>query len=87
MFAGFPDFSAELVASTYDGDSEWGEWEWRGKHADGSPFAMRGVTILELREGLIARARLYLEPVEESAEDIETAVRELYGPSGSSTGP
>lgn len=80
VFDGVPDFSAELVASTYDGDSEWGEWDWQGRHPDGSRFAMRGVTILELREGLIARARLFLEPVDETGEDIETAVRELYLP-------
>ena len=80
VFDGIPDFTAELVASASDGDREWGEWDWRGRHTDGSPFAMRGVTVLELRDGLIARARLYLEPVEEAGEDIEAAVRELYRP-------
>ena len=80
VFEGVPDFAAELVASTSDGDREWGEWDWRGRHQDGSPFAMRGVTILELHDGLIARARLYLEPVDEAGEGIETAVRELYLP-------
>lgn len=80
VFEGIPDFSAELVGSTSDGDSEWSEWDWRGRHTDGSSFAMRGVTILEVRDGLIGRASLYLEPVDETGEDIETAVRELYLP-------
>lgn len=83
VFEGVPDFSADLLASTYDGESEWGEWDWHGRHADGSPFAMRGVTVLVLRDGLIARARLYLEPVDETGEEIEAAVRELYRPSDS----
>jgi hypothetical protein len=29
---------------------------------------------------LIAAARLYVEPVEDAGEDIDTAVRELYKP-------
>jgi hypothetical protein len=52
---------------------------------------MRGVTILIIRDGLIAAAHLYIEPVEEAGEDIDRAVRELYKPpsadeSGSSIG-
>src|SRR5690348_6106294 len=54
VFEGVPDFTAELVASAVDGDTEWGEWSWRGHHVDGSPFAMRGVTILVMRGGLVA---------------------------------
>jgi ketosteroid isomerase-like protein len=81
VFDGVPDFRAELVASV-DGDVEWGEWEWRGNHNDGSAFLMRGVTILVERDGLVAHARLYMEPVESAGGDIETAVRELYKPSG-----
>jgi hypothetical protein len=42
---GVPDFAADLVARSVDGDREWGEWDWRGRHTDGTPFAMRGVTI------------------------------------------
>jgi hypothetical protein len=46
VFRGVPDFNSELLASSAIGDTEWGEWEWRGHHADGSSFAMRGITIL-----------------------------------------
>ena len=80
VFEGVPDFTAELVASAVDGDVEWSEWDWHGHHADGSPFAMRGVVIMVAREGLVARMRLYLEPVDSGDDDIDAAVRELYRP-------
>ena len=80
VFAGVPDFSSELVASSVDGDVEWGEWHWRGHHVDGSPFAMRGVTIFAVRDGLIVEGRLYMEPVEAGGADIDAAVQELYKP-------
>jgi ketosteroid isomerase-like protein len=80
VFQGVPDFSARLVAWARDGDTVWGEWDWSGRHADGSAFAMRGVTVLALREGLIAEGRLYMEPVEEADSTIEEAVEDLYKP-------
>ena len=95
VFAGVPDFSAELVASAQDkaqdkardkaqdDEVEWAEWHWRGHHVDGSPFAMRGTTIFVVRDGLIVEGRLYMEPVEPvtaQAGDIATAVQELYQP-------
>ncbi|WP_395726832.1 nuclear transport factor 2 family protein [Nakamurella sp.] len=80
VFAGVPDFTAELVGSCADGASEWGEWDWHGRHTDGSAFAMRGVTILTVRDGLIRDMRLYLEPVDTSGGDIDVAVQELYRP-------
>ncbi len=80
VFEGVPDFSAELVALAVDGDTEWGEWSWRGHHVDGSPFAMRGVTIFVMRDGLVTGGRLYMEPVEAGGVDIAAAVQELYRP-------
>lgn len=80
VFAGVPDFRAELVSSCQDGNVEWGEVDWRGHHADGSPFAMRGVIIATIHDGRIAAARLYVEPVENSGSDIEAAVEQLYRP-------
>jgi len=82
VFDGVPDFTADLVASSVDGEIEWGEWAWRGRHPDGAPFAMRGITVLVVRDGLIAEGRLYMEPVDETEGDIDAAVRELYRPSG-----
>jgi ketosteroid isomerase-like protein len=48
VFAGVPDFRAELLASSADGDTAWGEVDWQGQHTDGSPFAMRGVIIVRV---------------------------------------
>jgi hypothetical protein len=80
VFEGIPDFRAELVSSAVDGDVEWGEWDWRGHHLDGSPFAMRGVVILVASDDLIASKRLYLEPVEFDGGDIDASVEDLYRP-------
>jgi hypothetical protein len=80
VFEGVPDFSSELVASVVDGDTEWGEWDWRGHHLDGSPFSMRGVTIFVIRDDRVAEGRFYLEPVEPGGGDIAAAVEELYRP-------
>jgi hypothetical protein len=78
VFAGVPDFRAELLASCRSGNVEWGEVAWQGNHTDGSSFAMRGVIIATIDDGRIAAARLYVEPVEQSGEDIAAAVEELY---------
>jgi ketosteroid isomerase-like protein len=80
VFHGVADFTSELVAASVDGDTEWGEWEWRGHHTDGSTFAMRGVTVLVVRDDLVAQARLYMEPVDPHSGDIDAAVHELYKP-------
>jgi ketosteroid isomerase-like protein len=80
VFAGVPDFRAELLASCREGDVEWGEVDWRGHHTDGSPFAMRGVIILTIRGDRIAAGRLYVEPVEQSGAEIAVAVEQLYRP-------
>jgi ketosteroid isomerase-like protein len=80
VFEGVPDFEALLVASVVDRGTEWGEWDWRGHHVDGSDFAMRGVVILFAPAGPIMAMRLYVEPVEDDRDDIDAAVRELYRP-------
>src|SRR3954453_19288125 len=77
VFAGVPDFRAEMLAACSDGAVEWGEFDWRGHHMDGSPFAMRGVVILTVRDDRIAAGRLYMEPVERNGDDISAAVGEL----------
>ena len=77
IFAGVPDFSAELVADATDGGTCWSEWAWHGHHADGSALEMRGVIVMELSaEGLIQEGRLYVEPVEQT-ETIDEAVRKM----------
>ena len=80
VFEGVPDFTSELLSSSVDGDTEWGEWDWRGRHTDGSSFAMRGVIIVVVRDDLVAEAHLYMEPVDVDGGDIGAAVQELYKP-------
>ncbi len=80
VFEGVPDFVSELLASAVHGEIEWGEFYWHGHHTDGSAFAMRGVTIFVVHDGLIIEGRLYMEPVEVGGDDIGMAVQELYKP-------
>lgn len=80
VFAGVPDFEAELVGTCRAGDVEWAEVVWRGHHTDGSDFAMCGVIVATIRDHRIAAARLYVEPVEDSGEDIDASVEQLYRP-------
>jgi ketosteroid isomerase-like protein len=82
VFAGVPDFNAELVLSaTTDDGVEIGEWRWHGTHTDGSPFIMRGMTVVGVQDGRIAWGRLYMEPVDpDETADIDQMVRETYRP-------
>ena len=84
VFAGVPDFNAELLASASTDDGvEIGEWRWSGIHTDGSPFAMRGVTVTGVEDNQIVWARLYVEPVERDGADIDQMVRDTYRPPAS----
>jgi ketosteroid isomerase-like protein len=81
VFSGVPDFNAELLSSaTTDDGVEIGEWRWRGTHIDGTPFAMRGVTVMGIEGDRIAWGRLYMEIVERDGADIDQMVREAYRP-------
>ncbi|HKF86912.1 MAG TPA: nuclear transport factor 2 family protein [Propionibacteriaceae bacterium] len=79
IFANIPDFTAELLAWTVDGDKEWSEWHWHGTRTDGSVLCERGVIIVTVRNNMLAAARLYMEPTEFDGGDIETAVQEMTG--------
>jgi ketosteroid isomerase-like protein len=81
VFAGVPDFNAELLLSaTTDDGVEIGEWRWRGTHTDGSLFAMRGVTVMGIEGERIAWGRLYMEGIEGDGPAIDQMVREAYRP-------
>ncbi len=83
MFDGIPDFEAGVVKESTDGTTSWSEWVWRGSHRDGTPFLMKGVTIMGLGDdGAIHWARLYMEPVEQGGAAIDEAVLHLSGTSG-----
>ena len=79
MFAGIPDFHAEIRRSVQDDDTTWTEWRWSGTRGDGQAFAMRGVTLFEITGGQIVAGRLYMEDVERDVTGIEQAVEDLSG--------
>jgi ketosteroid isomerase-like protein len=79
VFDGVPDFRSELLRSVADGDTVWSEWHWRGTQSDGTSLDMVGVFLCGVREGRIAWARLYMEPVEQAGAGIESAVRRMTG--------
>jgi ketosteroid isomerase-like protein len=79
VFAGVPDFRAELVAIAVEAETLWSEWHWRGTHEDGSPLDMAGVIVGGVQDGRLAWARLYIEPVESGGEGIDAAVRDMSG--------
>ncbi|MGM9474245.1 nuclear transport factor 2 family protein [Pseudarthrobacter sp. YS3] len=79
MFAGIPDFHAELIRSVDDGNTTWSEWSWSGTRADGRDFQVRGVTLFDMTNGKITAGRLYLEDVEREAISIDQAVEGLSG--------
>jgi ketosteroid isomerase-like protein len=77
VFAGVPDFHAELLRSAYEDDTGWAEWQWRGSRVDGTRLDMRGVTIVGVRDGRIVWGRLCLEDVEVTGQDIDQGVQHL----------
>jgi ketosteroid isomerase-like protein len=79
MFAGVPDFRAELLDSATEGPTAWGEFEWHGTKSDGSPLLSRGVIIGTVRDGRLAAARLYMSDVEQAGRGVEGAVDRMTG--------
>lgn len=80
MFDGVPDLEVGVVKESTDGTTSWSEWVWRGSHRDGTPLLMKGVIVMGLEDdGLIAWARLYMEPVEQGGAAIDEAVLHLSG--------
>ncbi|MDF9750541.1 nuclear transport factor 2 family protein [Arthrobacter sp. ES3-54] len=79
IFAGIPDFHAEVLRSVDDGNTTWSEWSWAGTRTDGQPFDMRGVTIFEMEDGFITGGTLYMEELEREAVGIAETVQTLTG--------
>ena len=79
VFDGVPDFQSELVRADTAGDVEWSEWRWRGTQTDGTRLDMAGVIVAGVRDGRLAWARLYVEPVEAAGAGIDAAVRRMTG--------
>jgi ketosteroid isomerase-like protein len=78
MFAGLPDFGAEVVRSAAQGDTVWVEWRWTGTRANGTRLDACGACIFGVRSGRLAWGRLYMEDVE-LGRGIESAVASLAG--------
>jgi hypothetical protein len=72
LFESFPDFKAELIRYTLEGETVWSEWHWSA-----TGLNMAGVTLFGVREERIVWGRLYMEEVEEEGEDIDEAVQSL----------
>jgi ketosteroid isomerase-like protein len=79
IFEGVVDFQSELVQTAANGEMEWSEWRWQGTQPDGTPLDMAGVIVCGLRDGRLAWARLYVEPVEQGGAGIDAAVRDIAG--------
>jgi limonene-1,2-epoxide hydrolase len=79
MFAGIPDFHAEMCRSVEDGDTTWTEWRWSGSRSDGQAFEVRGITLFEISHDQIVAGRLYMEDVERDGAGIEQAVESISG--------
>ena len=76
IFSAVPDIEAVLLRCPSEGDTAWAEWEWTGTRADGTLFAMRGVTIQGVQQDRISWVRLYMEPVQEGGGGADTGVRQ-----------
>jgi hypothetical protein len=75
ILSAIPDVSTKIVASLASGDTVWTEWEHRGTRPDGSAHLMRGVIVFGVQDGLIARARFFLEVVDEGDDGVNLAVQ------------
>ncbi|MEO8520586.1 MAG: nuclear transport factor 2 family protein [Acidobacteriota bacterium] len=80
IFAAVPDIRAEVIRHVVDGEAVWSEWEMRGTRRDGTVHAMRGVIIFGVREGRASWARFYLEPLQDTGEHVNEAVRRAVSP-------
>jgi ketosteroid isomerase-like protein len=77
IFASVPDFHAELLDAAIEGETAWGEFEWRGRRRDGSALHSRGVIIGTVRDGKLVAARLFMSDVEEAGRGIDAAVERM----------
>jgi len=77
IFAGVPDFQAELLRSARAAGTGWAEWHWHGTRVDGTRLDMRGVTIFGIRDDRILWGRLYLEDVDVAGQGIDQAVTHM----------
>ena len=70
----YPDFEAELLRHSSDGDVLWSEWYWSA-----TGLTMAGIILTGVKEDLISWARLYMETVEEAGKNIDEAMKTITG--------
>ena len=80
LLSAIPDLRAEVVALAVSGETVWSEWEHRGTRPDGTSHLMRGVIVFTVTAGLIASARFFLEPVDDSETGIDAALQHQVRP-------
>jgi hypothetical protein len=74
MFESFPDFEAELLRHSFDGDVAWSEWYWSA-----TGLSMAGIILMGVRGDRISWARLYMETFEEVGQNIDEAMKTITG--------
>lgn len=81
MFAAVPDLSAVVTGQAVTDDTVWTEWAIDGTRHDGAGHHLREVVVFTLTQGQATTARFYLEPLDTSDDDVDTAVDALVQPS------
>lgn len=74
VFRTTPDFEATVLNLVEDGDTIWVELRHSGTQVDGTRIDRQGVMIFGVKDGLLARERVYLEQSESGDKTWE----ELY---------
>jgi ketosteroid isomerase-like protein len=77
ILGAIPNLEARLVGSACDGAIAWTEWEMVGTRRDGHAQCMRGVFIFRVKGDLIEGGRMFLEPVDAAAADMNEGLRQV----------
>lgn len=77
IFDAIPDVQARVLRSAVHDRVVWTEWEHRGTHAHGAPHLLCGVVIFTVGTDVITGARFFLEPVDQSDQDVTAALTHL----------
>jgi len=79
LFKDIPDIRAELIGCIAEGDEKvWIEWRMGGTRKDGTKMEFAGVNIFGVKDGRLARGRIYSELVRE-AGDIDAQIGRMAG--------
>lgn len=77
IFGSVPDMTASVVGRAVDAETIWTEWTMDGTRRDGAEHHMRGVVIFTIAGNQATSARFYLEPLDTSTGDADSAVAAL----------